>query len=136
MKRLLLFALIFCLALTACKASSQQPDLTKVTLNLTYIPNVQFAPFYVAIEKGFFAKYGIEVELAYGNEADLVALVGSDNQRFMIASGEQVLLSRAQGLPVVSVREWYKDYPVGVVSLSSSQIIQPEERFPALIGIH
>lgn len=86
MKRLLLFALIFCLALTACKASSQQPDLTKVTLNLTYIPNVQFAPFYVAIEKGYFAKHGIEVELAYGNEADLVALVGSDNQRFMIAS--------------------------------------------------
>ena len=135
MKRLLLFALIFCLALTACKASSQQPDLTKVTLNLTYIPNVQFAPFYVAIEKGYFAKHGIEVELAYGNEADLVALVGSDNQRFMIASGEQVLLSRAQGLPVVSVREWYKDYPVGVVSLSSSQIIQPEDLRGKVIGL-
>ena len=135
MKRLLLFTLIFCLALTACKATSQQPDLTKVTLNLTYIPNVQFAPFYVAIEKGYFAKYGIEVELAYGNEADLVALVGSDNQRFMIASGEQVLLSRAQGLPVVSVREWYKDYPVGVVSLSSSQIIQPEDLRGKVIGL-
>ena len=135
MKRLLLFTLIFCLALTACKASSQQPDLTKVTLNLTYIPNVQFAPFYVAIEKGFFAKYGIEVELAYGNEADLVALVGSDNQQFMIASGEQVLLSRAQGLPVVSVREWYKDYPVGVVSLISSQIIQPEDLRGKVIGL-
>ena len=135
MKRLLLFTLIFCLALTACKATSQPPDLTKVTLNLTYIPNVQFAPFYVAIEKGYFAKYGIEVELAYGNEADLVALVGSDNQRFMIASGEQVLLSRAQGLPVVSVREWYKDYPVGVVSLSSSQIIQPEDLRGKVIGL-
>ena len=125
MKRMIFFALVLCLALTACIPATPEPALTKVTLNLTYIPNVQFAPFYVAIEKGYFAKYGLEVSLAYGNEADMVALVGSDNQQFMIASGEQVLLSRAQGLPVISVREWYKDYPVGVASLKTSQIIEP-----------
>ena len=135
MKRLLFFALVFCLALTACKTATPEPTIAKVTLNLTYIPNIQFAPFYVAIEKGYFAKYGIEVSLAYGNEADLVALVGSDNQQFMIASGEQVLLSRAQGLPVISVREWYKDYPVGVASLKTSQIIQPADLRGKVIGL-
>ena len=135
MKRLIFFALILCLALTACKPASQEPAITKVTLNLTYIPNIQFAPFYVAIEKGIFAKYGIEVSLAYGNEADLVALVGSDNQQFMIASGEQVLLSRAQGLPVISVREWYKDYPVGVASLKTSQISQATDLRGKVIGL-
>ncbi len=135
MKRLLLISLLFCLALTACKAPSSQSSLTKVTLNLTYIPNVQFAPFYVAIEKGYFAKYGLDVSLAYGNEADMVALIGSDNQQFMIASGEQVLLSRAQGLPVLSVREWYKDYPVGVASLASSQIKQVSDLRGKVIGL-
>ena len=135
MKRLIFFALILCLALTACKPANPEPAVTKVTLNLTYIPNVQFAPFYVAIEKGYFAKYGIEVSLAYGNEADLVALVGSDNKQFMIASGEQVLLSRAQGLPVISVREWYKDYPVGVAFLKSSQISQPDDLRGKVIGL-
>ncbi len=135
MKRLLFIALILCLALTACKPSSPEPAVTKVTLNLTYIPNVQFAPFYVAIEKGIFAKYGLEVSLAYGNEADMVALIGSDNQQFMIASGEQVLLSRAQGLPVISVREWYKDYPVGVASLKTSQISQPADLRGKVIGL-
>jgi NitT/TauT family transport system substrate-binding protein len=135
LKRLLFFALILCLALAACKPSSPESTITKVTLNLTYIPNVQFAPFYVAIEKGYFAKYGIEVSLAYGNEADLVALVGSDNQQFMIASGEQVLLSRAQGLPVISVREWYKDYPVGIASLKTSQISQPADLRGKVIGL-
>lgn len=135
MKRVVFFVLVFCLALTACKPTSPEPVNTKVTLNLTYIPNVQFAPFYVAIEKGYFAKYGIEVSLAYGNEADLVAMVGSDNQQFMIASGEQVLLSRAQGLPVISVREWYKDYPVGVASLKTSQISQPADLRGKVIGL-
>ena len=135
MKRLIFFALILCLALTACKPANPEPEITKVTLNLTYIPNIQFAPFYVAIEKGIFARYGIEVSLAYGNEADLVALVGSDNQQFMIASGEQVLLSRAQGLPVISVREWYKDYPVGVASLKTSQISQPADLRGKVVGL-
>ena len=135
MKRMIFFALVLCLALTACIPATPEPALTKVTLNLTYIPNVQFAPFYVAIEKGYFAKYGLEVSLAYGNEADMVALVGSDNQQFMIASGEQVLLSRAQGLPVISVREWYKDYPVGVASLKTSQISQPSDLRGKVIGL-
>lgn len=135
MKRLIFIILIFCLALAACKPANPEPAYTKVTLNLTYIPNIQFAPFYVAIEKGYFTKYGIEISLAYGNEADLVALVGSDNQQFMIASGEQVLLSRAQGLPVISVREWYKDYPVGVASLKASQISQPADLRGKVIGL-
>jgi len=135
LKRLIFLVLIICLALTACKPANQEPATAKVTLNLTYIPNVQFAPFYVAIENGIFAKYGIEVSLAYGNEADLVALVGSDNQQFMIASGEQVLLSRAQGLPVISVREWYKDYPVGVASLKTSQISQATDLRGKVIGL-
>jgi len=135
LKRLIFFSLIFCLALTACIPATPEPAVTKVTINLTYIPNVQFAPFYVAIENGIFTKYGIEVSLAYGNEADLVALVGSDNQQFMIASGEQVLLSRAQGLPVISVREWYKDYPVGVASLKTSQISQPADLRGKVIGL-
>jgi len=135
MKRVMFLTLILCLALTACKPATPEPAVTKVTLNLTYIPNVQFAPFYVAIEKGIFAKYGLEVSLAYGNEADMVAMVGSDNQQFMIASGEQVLLSRAQGLPVISVREWYKDYPVGVASLKTSQISQPADLRGKVIGL-
>jgi len=42
------------LALSACQASSTptaNAQLREITFNLTYIPNVQFAPFYVAIER-------------------------------------------------------------------------------------
>ena len=89
----------------------------------------------MAIEQGFFADEGLDVNLFYGNEADLIALVGSGNQSFMIASGEQVLLSRAQGVPVVYVAEWYQDYPVGVVSLAEIGILEPGDLKGKTIGI-
>ena len=135
-KRLfLLIFLIITLTLSACKPSAQNETLRPVTLNLTYIPNVQFAPYYVGIEKGFFAEAGLDVTLAYGNEADMVALVGAGKEQFMIASGEQVLMSRAQGLPVVSVANWYSDYPVGVVALKEANIQSPADLKGRQIGL-
>jgi NitT/TauT family transport system substrate-binding protein len=119
---------------SSCKPQSNG-ELEEITFNLTYIPNIQFAPIYVSIDKGFFAEEGLEVKLAYGNEADMVALVGSNHQQFMIASGEQVLLSREQGLPVVSVANWYKDYPVGVAALKDSGISQPADLVGKEIGL-
>ena len=130
---LVLIAVVVALALE--KGKKGDSTLMPVTFNLTYIPNIQFAPIYVAIDQGFFADEGLDVNLFYGNEADLVALVGSGNQSFMIASGEQVLLSRAQGIPVVYVAEWYQDYPVGVVSLAEKGILEPGDLKGKAIGI-
>lgn len=136
MNKALLVSLVIIILLAGCgTAAGSENGLQEVTINLTYIPNVQFAPFYVAIENGYFAEEGLKVTLQYGNEADMVALVGSDNQQFMVASGEQVLLSRAQGLPVVSVTDWYRDYPVGVTSLSAANIFSSQDLRGKVIGL-
>ena len=136
MKKIILFLIVLMILpiVSSCKPQSNG-ELEEITFNLTYIPNIQFAPIYVSIDKGFFAEEGLEVKLAYGNEADMVALVGSNHQQFMIASGEQVLLSREQGLPVVSVANWYKDYPVGVAALKDSGISQPSDLVGKEIGL-
>lgn len=134
-KALIILTILMILpVLSACKSESNG-KLEEITFNLTYIPNIQFAPIYVSIEKGFFAEEGLEIKLAYGNEADMVALVGSNHQQFMVASGEQILLSREQGLPVISVAAWYKDYPVGVAALKESGISQPADLVGKEIGL-
>ncbi len=138
----LFVALILALAVSACvpgpppsAQEAQAPAQTPITLGVGFIPSVQFAPFYVGMEKGFFAEEGIELSLDYGFENDYLKLVGTDELQFMIGSGDQVVLGRAQGLPVRYVMNWYTRYPVVIFALADSGIQEPADLKGKTIGI-
>jgi NitT/TauT family transport system substrate-binding protein len=108
--------------------------LVTIRLPVGYIPNVQFAPLYVAIDKSFYTDLGLQVIIDYNTEIDSVALVGAGELQFAIVSGEQVLLGRAQELPIVYVMNWYNKFPVGIAALKSAGISQPADLKGKKIG--
>ena len=134
MKRSLRLTLLTLLLLTAC-GPKPTPGLTHVRLALGYIPNIQFAPLYVAASKGYFSDAGIDIEFAYMDETQAAALTGSNDLQFSVVSGEQVLLARAQGLPLVYVGAWYQQYPVSVVTLANQGINSPADLRGKSIGL-
>ena len=135
-RKFVLLMLGTALALSACTSpGSTQGALTRIKLPLGYIPNVQFSPLYVAVEKGYFKQAGVEIEFDYSFETDAVSLVGANELQFAVVSGEQVLLARAQGLPVVYVAAWYQQYPVAVVSKVEQNIKVPADLQGKKIGL-
>lgn len=110
-------------------------ELAPVTVGLGFIPSVQFAPFYVAQDKGFFHEQGLEVQFQHGIETDFLKLVGVGQMPFAVGSGDQVILGRAQGLPLTYVLAWYRQFPVGVVSLAESGLDTPQSLEGRRVGI-
>ncbi len=137
LKKIILLMLGLALTLSACGTTSQPTEeaLTKIRLPVGYIANIQFAPLYAAVEKGFFKEAGMEVEVDYSFETDGVKLVGAGELPFAVVSGEQVLLARAQGIPVTYVAAWYQQYPISVVSKRELGIVTPQDLKGQRIGL-
>ncbi|MBN2305609.1 MAG: ABC transporter substrate-binding protein [Anaerolineae bacterium] len=111
-------------------------DQTAVTLFMSYIPSVQFAPVYVAAERGYFADEGIAITFENSfNEVDGVDRLATNDLQFGLISGEQVVLARAHDRPVVYVFEWYHRFPVGIVSPADLGITEPADLAGRVVGM-
>jgi NitT/TauT family transport system substrate-binding protein len=138
-KRVFIMLFLITFLFTACGQGGQvQPtpdELTEISLPMGYVPNVQFAPFYVAVEKGYYRDVGLDVQFDYKRETDGAALVGANEIKFSVVSGEQVPLARAEGLPIVYVIAWYRDYPVAVVAKADQDIREPTDLEGKRVGL-
>jgi NitT/TauT family transport system substrate-binding protein len=138
--------LLAALLLAGCAAPATTPTplppagdggatLRQIRLPMGYIPSVQYANFYVAAEKGYFREAGVDVEFDYSFETNGVQLVGANELPFAVVSGEQVLLARAQDLPVVYVLAWFQKFPVAIISKAESGIAAPADLKGKRIGV-
>ncbi len=136
LKQKVVILLLLLFGLVACNSGAEAPTaLLQVRLPMGYIPDPQYAPFYVAVEKGYYAAEGIEIEFDYSFETDGIALVGANELQFAIVSGEQVLLARAQDLPVVYVLEWFQQFPIAVISKAEADITSPADLVGRDVGL-
>ncbi|MFP3896560.1 MAG: ABC transporter substrate-binding protein [Anaerolineales bacterium] len=133
----LLISILFVSLLAGCAVIPLQgiKEPEEITIAMGFVPNVQFTPMYVALERGYFEEEGIDVTLDYGTETDLLQRVGTGELRFAVGSGDQVVLARANDLPVVYFLNWYRHFPVCVVSMADKGITSPEDLVGKTVGI-
>ena len=96
--------------------------LTKVSIGLGYIPDIQFAPFYVAQNKGYYRDAGLDVTFHHGIVNDLIGSMVLGHDNFVFASGDEELVARSKGLKVVDVATIFQKYPVSLIVPANSPI--------------
>lgn len=131
----ILIRLATLVTLTLAIATDAQDELSNERILLTFIPNIQFAPFYVGIEDGYFADAGFNVSLEHLQEPEVMDLVAVGQANYGIVSGEQVILARSRDRDVVYVFEWFQQYPVGLVYSSAIDLSDLEALGGMAIGI-
>jgi NitT/TauT family transport system substrate-binding protein len=98
--RSLVLAAAFC-GLFGTPSGAQQSTKLRVTIPVV---GMNFLPLYVAADKGFFAKEGLEVEIipTSGDGPDIDALIAGSVQ-FTISTPNRLLTSYAQGKPLLAI---------------------------------
>lgn len=111
-------------------------DPIEVTIGLTYIPDVQFAPFYHAEEAGYFDAEGLEVELRHhGASESLFGALEAGQEDVVVAGNDEILQAVSHGTDVRSIATMYQDYPVQIFVPEGSEIEEVSDLAGRSIGI-
>lgn len=130
--RVLTVALI---VLISVGVQGQDEPRTPLPIFASFIPNVQFAPLYMAIEEGLFAAQGYDAQIIHGDENVGVLQIAQGELPLGIISGEQVIMAREQGIPVVFVYAWFREYPQAVVTPNTVTMTEPADLEGLRVGI-
>ena len=95
-------------------AASESPsELRPVTLLLGFQPDVQFAPFYLAQQGGYFAEAGLDVTIEHSD--DVIPLVADGQAEFGVADATDVMIARTSDIPIKYVSTLYNRFPVALI---------------------
>lgn len=130
-KYLTVASLVLVLIVSACnQVSPPQPPAEKVTLQLKWVHQAQFAGFYVAKDLGMYQQHDLEVDLvAAGPKIKPLQNLVEGKADFAITSAEDVIKYRSEGRPVVAIAAIYRLNPHIFMTMPDSGITDPRQ-FP------
>ncbi len=99
----------------------------KVVLQLPWTHQFEFAGFYAAKEKGFYAHEGLDVEIRPGGPSQTaLGEVLNGNADFGV-TGSELLLARTSGQPVVAMGVIFQHSASGMVTLADTGVYTPQD---------
>ena len=136
-RTLTLMSSICMLVLTACGGNNATASgQHNLTIGLTYVPNIQFAPVYVADALGYYKDAGLNVTIRHHSfsEDEFGALV-SGQEQVIYAGGDEVVQARSKGIAITYVASIYTQYPVELMVPAGSPIRSAADLRGRTIGI-
>jgi len=86
---------------------TQAAELTPANIRLDFIIGGKHAPWFVALERGFYAKRGLNATIqASTGSADTVRTVGSGGADFGFADAATMIVAKSRGTPVQAVAQF------------------------------
>jgi NitT/TauT family transport system substrate-binding protein len=124
-------AIAFVIAMLPTHAVNQptQPTaLTRVTLQLQWVTQSQFAGYYAAVDKGLYHAEGLNVAIKVGAvEVVPQQVVAAGGAQFGIAWLPKVLASREQGARLVNIAQVFQRSGTLEISWKDSGIVKPDD---------
>ena len=111
------------------------PAAVSLKVGLGYIPSVQFAPFYLADQAGYYREAGLAVTFENKIDPDLIQLTGQGAIDVSVADGTDVIPAVSQGIPVQYIATLYGTYPSIVFAKAASGIRTAADLKGKKIGI-
>ncbi len=129
----------FAFVVAACGAGNPTPSPSvasvPLTVGLGFIPNVQFAQFYLADQSGAYDKAGLDVTLQNKIDPDLIALLGQGAIDIGSGDGTSVIPAVSNGIPIVYTVTIYGQFPSVVIAKADSGIKTAADLKGKKIGI-
>ena len=118
-------------------APSQPAELTKVSLQLQWAPQAQFAGYFAAKDQGYFEAAGLDVTILDGGPTVVPQQVGSapDGPEFTISWVPKVLEAREAGSDLVDIAQIFQRSGTLSVSWKDSNITKPADFKGKKIGV-
>jgi PAS domain S-box-containing protein len=112
------FMFVLCQGVTAS-------DTQTVTIQLKWMHAYQFAGYYAAVEKGFYAEEGLNVILKPSNfdQGHIQSVLEGDAEYGVADAG--LVLKRLHGHPVVLLKQIFQHSPLVFLTLKKSGILTP-----------
>ncbi|HAX68731.1 MAG TPA: hypothetical protein DCY14_03910 [Anaerolineae bacterium] len=132
-----LLIVLMALLVSACGSIGAPKEADKVTVQLSWFHGVEYAGFYTAVDKGYYAEENIEVTLvAGGPETNPLDEVANGNAQFGIGQGDSLIVAKTEGRDFVAVATIFRDNPLAITSLEQDNILKPEDLVGKTVGAY
>lgn len=127
---------VMALLISACASGNSFRENDEVTVQLSWFHSVEYAGFYTALEKGYYAEENIAVTLvAGGPETDTLSEVNSGNAQFGISTGDSLIIARSNQQNFVAVATIFRNNPLVAMALDNAGIDKPADFTGKNIGV-